>query len=45
MDSDEILRLHRVLEVEDLSFKLQMEEAVSFVTIPFPKVSLYFPWS
>ena len=43
MDSDEILRMHRLLEVEDLSFKLQLEEAVSFVTIPLLKVSLYSP--
>ena len=37
MDSNEILRMHQLLEVEDLSFKLQLEEAVSFVTISFPR--------
>ena len=37
MDSNEILRMHQLLEVEDLSFKLQLEEGVSFVTISFPK--------
>ena len=32
MDSEEILRMSRLLEVEALSFKLQLEDAVSLST-------------
>ena len=39
--AQEILRMNKLLEVEDLSFKLQLEDAVSFPYLPRSEVFWY----